>query len=481
MKAIGLDIGTTSISAIVLHAESGEVLEAVTLENDAAILSRNHWESLQDADAIWERTIQLLNRLIAEHRPIGAIGLTGQMHGIVYANSNGQAVGPLCNWQDGRGDLPMTDGKTTYAAYLSSGQYNLSTGYGAVTHFYNTINNLIPAEAASLCTIHSYIGMRLTGAHKPLLHSSDAASIGFLQDCNFSSKNGNNFSCFDKSEIEKYTMNPEFFPEVTDSFTVLGETEQGIPVVVAIGDNQASFIGSIRDMADSIVLNIGTSGQLSVLAAQERSYPHMELRPLKDKQKIAVGAALCGGKSYALLENFFRSVLEMAEIPAEIISKKLYAKMNAYAQQALVGDKNTSDSDNDKIMFRTQFAGTRLNPKQRAVISGLGMHNFDASHLIVGVLEGMVEELYEYYQKFSEADESQAFARVIGSGNALRNNPVLQKIASRRFGLPLLIPMHHEEAAYGAALTALAGTGIFATIEEAQRLIRYESSSNTSL
>jgi sedoheptulokinase len=93
----------------------------------------------------------------------------------------------------------------------------------------------------------------------------------------------------------------------------------------------------------------------------------------------------------------------------------------------------------------------------------------------------MVEELYEYYQKFSEAGESQAYTRVIGSGNALRNNPVLQKIASRRFGLPLLIPMHHEEAAYGAALTALAGTGIFATIEEAQRLIRYESSSNTSL
>ena len=45
---------------------------------------------------------------------------------------------------------------------------------------------------------------------------------------------------------------------------------------------------------------------------------------------------------------------------------------------------------------------------------------------------------------------------------------------SARFGLPLQIPVHREEAAYGAALTALVGAGAASSIAEAQAVIRYE-------
>ena len=51
---------------------------------------------------------------------------------------------------------------------------------------------------------------------------------------------------------------------------------------------------------------------------------------------------------------------------------------------------------------------------------------------------------------------------------------LLQTLFAERFGLPLSIPVHQEEAAYGAALTALVGAGAAANIAEAQRIIRYQ-------
>lgn len=485
MKVLGIDIGTTSICAIVLQGANGEVLETVSINNDAALKNLEKWEALQDADLIWQSVERLIDELTKKHPDIGGIGLTGQMHGIVYTDSNGQAVSPLYTWQDGRGDLEvpaellsgfMSDqmmkshgssdlqaSTKSYAALLSylSG-YKLATGYGAVTHFYNQTNQLVPAEAVKLCTIHDYIGMRLTGRKLPLVHSSDAASIGFFV-------NGS----FDEASLKLCQINPDIFPDVVSDFAVIGKTHN-IPVIVAIGDNQASFIGSVRDMAGSIVLNVGTSGQISLLADSEaKDISSMELRPLAtitDSAKewqIAVGAALCGGKAYALLEGFFQSVLDMAGLAS--VQKKsdgasLFPVMNDLAVRSLA----QPIEECSKLIVSTKFNGTRDDPGIRGSINNISAHNFEAQHLVLGVLEGIINELYEYYQP----DKSHKL--LVGSGNALRRNPVLQQIAVKRFGLPLLIPAHQEEAAYGAALSALAGTGFCDSLEQAQQLIRYQ-------
>ena len=76
------------------------------------------------------------------------------MHGIVYLDKNGEAVSPLTIWQDGRGDTPYKEG-LTYAEWLSKKTgYKLATGFGGVTHFYNTVNGLVPENAVTFCTIH---------------------------------------------------------------------------------------------------------------------------------------------------------------------------------------------------------------------------------------------------------------------------------------------------------------------------------------
>ena len=65
MKTLGLDIGTTSISAVVFCPEAGPVI-ARTLKNDA-FLEGAPWERLQDPKRIRDTALALVNKLLAEH------------------------------------------------------------------------------------------------------------------------------------------------------------------------------------------------------------------------------------------------------------------------------------------------------------------------------------------------------------------------------------------------------------------------------
>jgi sugar (pentulose or hexulose) kinase len=64
--------------------------------------------------------------------------------------------------------------------------------------------------------------------------------------------------------------------------------------------------------------------------------------------------------------------------------------------------------------------------------------------------------------------------RLVGAGNGLRANPVLAQSVAEELGLPLAFPRHREEAAFGAALLAAVGAGVYPDLTAAGRLIRYE-------
>lgn len=165
MKTLGIDIGTTTISAVIRDSGSG-VAEAMNVKNDT-FLPGKPWERIQDPKEIRQKVEHCLRELLSRFPDVQAIGVTGQMHGIVYLGAQGRAVSPLYTWQDGRGDLPF-DQHTTWAGHLSECTgYPLSTGYGLATHFYNERSHLIPREAVTFCTISDYIAMGLAGTASP--------------------------------------------------------------------------------------------------------------------------------------------------------------------------------------------------------------------------------------------------------------------------------------------------------------------------
>ena len=205
-------------------------------------------------ETITEKVFSIKERLAKEFAPIDAIGVTGQMHGILYIDKEGIAVSPLYTWQDKSGELKYND--TTFSEYLADiTGFNAPSGYGLVTDFVNRKLSRVPENAAGLCNIQDYITMKLAGGKTPVTHISNAAGLGFYSFETFD---------FDSSALEKIGCDRKMLPRVTAEPEVIGTDSKGIPVTVAVGDNQASFLGSVTNK-ESVLVNIGTGSQVSVL------------------------------------------------------------------------------------------------------------------------------------------------------------------------------------------------------------------------
>ena len=424
MKRIGIDIGTSSICAVRLDALSGESTVA-TKPNTAAIEGPHPGSFQQDPGIILGIVEGILEELLTPDTE--AIGFSGQMHGMLYVDSEGRALGPLYTWQDGSGDLPYKDGRS-YAGYLSEMTgYSVSTGYGLATHFYNLVNGLVPPSASHLCTIMDYVAMALCKRKVPLCEPSNAASLGFFDKRKLS---------FDTKALSLAGIDGGILPGICTYRTVVGKY-RGVPVYAAIGDNQASFLGSVDDPLSSILVTIGTSSQISVYAPEYIEVPSLDTRPLPGGGYILVGAALCGGCSLAMLKDFFGNTLESftGERPSD---EKIYSIM--FGSSAPVGDIPKVD---------TTFEGTRLDPSRRGTISGITLRNFTPASLVEGFLEGVCNELYDFY-KAIPASLREGRTILMGSGNALRRNARLREVLSRTFSLEVSLTPSAEEAAKGA-------------------------------
>lgn len=103
-------------------------------------------------------------------------------------------------------------------------------------------------------------------------------------------------------------MDLSMLPDITGNMAVLGKYH-GIPVTAALGDNQASFLGSVGLRGQTVLLKMRTDGQISVLSDQYFEAPGIEARPFVQGKYLLAGSSLCGGKAYAILEKFFRNYI----------------------------------------------------------------------------------------------------------------------------------------------------------------------------
>ena len=430
MKALGIDIGTTTISAVVMDMDTQKVEKAYTINNNSFLAAGHVWERLQNPAVIIAKAKNLVDSILEEYTEIERIGMTGQMHGIVYLDKEGSAISPLYTWQDRRCDEKCFDGKCISQIIEEKTGKTVPTGYGLATHIYNLKVGSVPQNAVQICTIMDYLGMVLTGEKRPLVHSSNAASLGF-----YDAEAGG----FVKEDLERLGVDIGILPTVTEYFTFLGEY-RGRLVSVAIGDNQASFLGAVHDMENSVLVNIGTGGQISVLSDHCFTTENIEARPFVKGRYLLAGSSLCGGRAYAMLEKFFKTYAEamgVTETNHYVVMEKLLE----------------TREETERLIVDTRFSGTRSDPDHRGSIEAISTENFTPAALIYGVLDGMVQELYEMYQIItSETDQKKS--KVIASGNGIRKNLWLQKIVNEKFCMQVQLAEYEEEAAVGAVRAA---------------------------
>ena len=272
----------------------------------------------------------------------------------------------------------------------------------------------VPDGAESFCTVMDYLGMILTGRKSPLVHAGNAAGLGM-----YDVKKGS----FISEVFKKMSTGMEILPEITEELEILG-TYKGIPVCVAIGDNQASFLGPVDSAKDTILVNMGTGGQVSVYTEEYFSVDGIETRPFLKGSYILAGSSLCGGRAYALLERFFRQYAEALGIK------------DTDHYEIMEGLLRSGNINGDRLRVDTRFAVTREKPALRGAIENIGTDNFTPAALIQGVLEGMAEELYEMYVSIENTIHIPK-TKIIASGNGIRKNVFLQEIVSRRFAREL--------------------------------------------
>ena len=428
MNFIGIDIGTTSICGIVFDADKKTIIKSKTLPNNSFIKPEFAFEKIQNVEMIMKTVYEIATELL--EFGAAAIGFSGQMHGIVYTDENGNAVSPLFTWQDERGAEEYENGKSC-AEHLGA-----FAGYGLATDLYNEKHGLIPKNAKYLCTIADYAVMNLCGLKKPLTHITNAASLG----------------CFDVEKNCFKISNPRL-PEVTAEFKTAGEYN-GIPVCVALGDNQASFIGSVSD-SDHALINIGTGSQISWLSENLVCAIGVENRPFDGKFYLAAGCALCGGRAFAMVEKLFREIANLAGADVD----SCYPMINKLLESKLETTLNTD----------CRFCGTRNDPSVRGGIFNISEDNLTASDIALSVLIGMADELYQMFK-----NGGKKASKLVCSGNGIRKNAALRRVVAEMFGSEIMIPLFEEEASFGASLAASVAIGVNENIFDACKMISYK-------
>ncbi|MGH7199892.1 MAG: FGGY-family carbohydrate kinase, partial [Planctomycetaceae bacterium] len=147
----------------------------------------------------------------------------------------------------------------------------------------------------------------------------------------------------------------------------------------------------------------------------------------------------------------------------DVPSDEIYERLTALATPL--------PPDNEGLVCEPLWRGTRRQPHATGTFRGVRFENFTPGHVARAVLTGIAAGLHSFYESAGESRPA-SVERIIGSGNGLRKNPLLRDILSQTFGLPVVLPAHHEEAAFGTALLAGSMTGMWPSLEDAGRCIR---------
>src|SRR5687768_12904800 len=102
MNVLGIDIGTGGTRAVLMD-ENGAVLETETVEHLPFASPRIGWVE-QDPDDWWRAAVMAIHKIVdlQSADSIGAIGLTGQMHGSVLLDRSDRPLRPALLWCDQR-------------------------------------------------------------------------------------------------------------------------------------------------------------------------------------------------------------------------------------------------------------------------------------------------------------------------------------------------------------------------------------------
>lgn len=450
---IGLDLGTGGVRAIAVDLH-GQLL-AQTTKSYPLFTPQPGWTEQSPVDWVSASLAALSDvaQQLGEHRVI-ALGLSGQMHGMVPLDADDRVLRPAILWNDQR------TGKAAEAieAAIPRPELIQRTGNPAITGF--QLPKLIwlrAEEPLAYGQVHrvllpkDYLGYILTG--EAVTEPSDASGTGCF---NLAKRQ------WDTDILNALEIDPAWFPRVMNSTAIAGYLKSdiatrvglpaGLPVIAGGGDNAAAAISlgiSVRH-PNRGSLSIGTSGV--IFAPCEHPRPDSEGRVHlfchADGGYHLLGVTLAAGGSL----RWYRETI---------------APQIAFADLMQMAESSTPGSRG--VLFLPHLAGERspyLDPEARGAWVNLALAHSQAD-LIRAVLEGVAFSLREALDVIHEITP---LDQLLATGGGARSS-IWLKILADVLQTELIAPKAEEGAAYGAAILAMVGVGAYPDLETAFQIL----------
>ncbi|HEV8698263.1 MAG TPA: xylulokinase [Candidatus Limnocylindrales bacterium] len=446
---IGLDVSTTATKAVLVDGSG--VVVAVGIVEYAFDIPRPGWTQ-QDPALWWDGAVGSIRQALATSGVAGseveAVGLTGQMHGLVPLDAAGAVLRPAILWNDQRTAQACDE----IRAAVGPERLIEITGNDALTGF--TAPKLVWVRdnepdiwrrIAHVLLPKDYVRLRLTGDYA-LDKADGAGTLLFdLAARDWSPE------VLDALGIDPAWMPPTFEgPRVTGEITAetAGMTglRAGTPVVAGGGDQSANAVGVGAVDPGVVALSLGTSGVVfattDAAIHDPRGQVHAFCHAVPDRWHLMTVMLSAAGSL-----RWFRDALAAGE------------PFGSLAEAA-----GTVPAGSDGLLFLPYLTGERSphpDPLARGAFVGLSIGH-ERRHLTRAVLEGVAFGLRDGLDQMVAAGmPAPTQIRASGGGTA---SPVWRQILADVLGAEIATVSTTEGAAFGAGLLAAVGAGWYPSV-----------------
>jgi xylulokinase len=456
---LGIDIGTSGSKAVLIKPD-GVVLAEATTEYPMEV-PRPGWAE-QSPEDWWQATVTSIRSVLAEAggADIAGIGLTGQMHGLVLLDDAGKVLRPCIMWNDQRTAVQCAEieQKVGRAKLIGLAGKPALTGFTAGKILWVRENEPAVYERARHVLLpKDYVRYRLTGAFA--IDVADGSGT-LLMDVGK--------RVWSDELLGLLDIPREWLPPLHESHEVVAEVSAGsaaatglragTPVVAGAGDQAAQSIGTGIAREGIVSVTIGTSGVVFAAMSKYTFDPtgglHAYCHAVPDTWHL-MGVTLSAGGSL----RWFRDALcESEKAEAARTGRDVYDIITELAATAPVGS--------DGLLFLPYLTGERTphaDPDARGVFFGLSLRHGKA-HMARAVLEGVTFSLRECLDLLCGLGQSCARVRVSGGGS---RSSFWRQMMADVFGVEIVEVNVTQGAAYGAALLAGVGAGVYGSVAEA--------------
>ena len=407
------------------------------------------WSEQQPEDW-WKASSRVIGEVGAKvGGDIGAIGLTGQMHGAVFLDKDDAVIRPALLWNDQRTAAQceaITERVGARRLMEIAGNPAL-TGFQAPKILWLRDEEPKAYErVASVLLPKDYIRLRLTGERATDASDASGTLLLDLKERTWSQE------ILDALEIP-FGWLPGVFegPEPTGQTRQELSSELGlkrqVPVAAGGGDNAAAAIGNGIVRQGLASCSIGTSGVLfahsETLARDPSGRLHAFCHAVPDRYHL-MGVTLAAGGAL----RWWR----------DVVGRGGYDELTALAKQAPPGAEG--------LLFLPYLTGERtphLDPRARGAFFGLtSRHNL--SHLTRAVMEGVAFSLRDSLEIMEGLGTSPDEIRATGGG---ARSAFWRQLLANVLRRPIVRTVADEGPAYGAALLAGVTAGLFQNVDEA--------------